>query len=142
MKPLQATLTGVADPERLDGQYVSADYFHGDGAIGTYSVLSGHVTERTREIGVRLALGASRRNLVALVLRQRMTLAGLGMIIGVVGAGIASDALVILLFGVSRLDSATYFGVITLLAGASAVACAIPAWQATRIHPAVALTSE
>jgi putative ABC transport system permease protein len=111
-------------------------------AIGTYSLLAGTVTERTREIGVRSALGASRHNLLLLVLRQGMTLAGLGMTIGVVGGGIGSGALATLLFGVSRLDVATYLGVIMLLAGVSAVACAMPAWRASRIHPSVALTAE
>ena len=62
-------------------------------AIGTYSLLSGNVTERTREIGVRSALGASRRSILALVLRQGMTLAGLGIVIGMAGATIASRAL-------------------------------------------------
>jgi putative ABC transport system permease protein len=111
-------------------------------AIGTYGLLSGSVTERTREIGVRAALGASRQSVVALVLRQGMTLTGLGIVIGVVAGGIASGALVTLLFGVSRLDSTTYLGVIALLAGVSAVACSLPAWRATRIAPSIALTSE
>ena len=111
-------------------------------AIGTYSLLSGSVTERTREIGVRAALGASRQNVLALVLRQGMTLAGLGIVIGVVGGGIISSALETLLFGVSRLDSTTYLGVIVLLAGVSAIACTIPAWRAARIPPSIALSSE
>jgi putative ABC transport system permease protein len=111
-------------------------------AIGTYSLLSGSVTERTREIGVRAALGASRQNVLALVLRQGMTLAGLGIVIGVVGGGIVSSALETLLFGVSRLDSTTYLGVIVLLAGVSAIACTIPAWRAARIPPSIALSSE
>jgi putative ABC transport system permease protein len=111
-------------------------------AIGIYGLLSGTVTERTREIGVRAALGASRWNVVALVLRQGMTMTGLGIALGVVGGGLASGALVTLLFGVSRLDSTTYLGVIALLACVSAVACILPAWRATRIHPSIALTSE
>jgi putative ABC transport system permease protein len=111
-------------------------------AIGTYSLLSGAVTERTREIGVRAALGASRQNVLALVLREGMSLTGLGIVIGVLGGGIGSKALVTLLFGVSRLDTITYVGVITLLAVVSAVACALPAWRATRIEPSIALTCE
>lgn len=111
-------------------------------AIGTYSLLAGNVSERTREIGVRAALGASRQNLLALVFRQGMTLAGLGMVIGVAGGAIASSALVTLLFGVSRLDAATHLAVIVLLAGVSGVACTIPAWRATQIHPSMALTVE
>jgi ABC-type antimicrobial peptide transport system permease subunit len=100
------------------------------------------VTERTREIGVRAALGASRWDVVSLVLRQGMTMTGLGIAIGIAGGALASGALVTLLFGVSRLDSATYLGVIALLALVSALACTLPAWRATRIHPSIALTSE
>ena len=111
-------------------------------AIGTYSLLSGNVTERTREIGVRAALGASRRSILGLVVRQGMTLTGLGIIIGMAGATIASRALVTLLFGISRLDSTTYFGVIALLTGVSAIACGMPAWRAARIPPSLALRSE
>jgi putative ABC transport system permease protein len=111
-------------------------------AIGSYSLLSGSVTERTREMGVRSALGASRLNILALVLRQGMTLAGLGIAIGLVGAGIASRALVTLLFGITPLDSATYAGVATLLAIVSMIACAVPAWRAARVRPSVTLRFE
>jgi len=76
-------------------------------AIGIYGLLSGSVTERTREIGVRLALGASPRDILALVVRQGMTLTGLGTAIGLAGAVVATQALVTLLFGVSRLDPVT-----------------------------------
>jgi putative ABC transport system permease protein len=111
-------------------------------AIGTYSLLSGSVTERTREIGVRAALGASRQDVLVLVLRQGMTLTGFGIVIGVAGGGIASGALVTLLFGVSRLDETTYLGVIALLAVVSVVSCIVPAWRATRIEPSIALNTE
>jgi putative ABC transport system permease protein len=111
-------------------------------AIGTYSLLSGNVTERTREIGVRAALGASRGSILGLVLRQGMTLTGLGIVIGMAGAMVASQALVTLLFGISRLDSTTYLGVIGLLTGVSAIACGMPAWRAARVPPSLALRSE
>ena len=111
-------------------------------AIGTYSVLSGSVTERTRELGVRSALGASRLNILALVLRQGLTLTGLGIAIGLAGAAIASRALVTLLFGVTPLDSVTYAGVATLLVIVSMLACAMPAWRAARVRPSVALRFE
>jgi putative ABC transport system permease protein len=111
-------------------------------AIGTYSVIAGSVTERTREIGVRAALGASKSGILALVLRQGMILAGLGIVIGMVGAMIASKALVTLLFGVSRLDVTTYLVVLVLLTAVSAIASGIPAWRASRISPSVALRSE
>jgi len=111
-------------------------------AIGTYSLLSGSVTERTRELGIRAALGASRLSILVLVLRQGMTLTGLGIAIGVVGAGIASRALVTLLFGITPLDAITYVGVMALLAGVSMIACAMPAWRAARVRPSVALRFE
>jgi putative ABC transport system permease protein len=111
-------------------------------ATGIYGVLSGNVTERTREIGVRLALGASRGDILALVVRQGMTLTGLGVLIGLSGAVAASQAVVTLLFGVSRLDPITYIGVIAILVGVSAIACWVPARRATKVDPLVALRYE
>jgi putative ABC transport system permease protein len=111
-------------------------------ATGIYGVLSGSVTERIREIGVRLALGASRGNILVLVVRQGMALTGLGVVIGLGGAVVASHALVSLLFGVSRLDPLTYLGVAALLVGVSVVACWVPAWRAARVDPSITLRAE
>lgn len=111
-------------------------------ATGIYGILSGGVTERRREIGVRAALGASRREILALVVRQGMGLTGVGMAIGFVAAGLASRALVTLLFGVSPLDPLTYAGVTALLAGVALVACGVPAWRAAQIDPAQTLRVE
>jgi putative ABC transport system permease protein len=111
-------------------------------ATGLYGVLSGSVTERTREIGVRSALGATRQSIVALILRQGMTLTGIGLLLGLVGAVAASQAVAAMLFGVSRLDPFTYVGVILLLAIVSVIACAMPAWRAARIDPSIALRCE
>ena len=111
-------------------------------AIGIYGVLSGSVTERTREIGVRAALGASRRTIVSLVLRQALALTAIGIAIGVAGGLVASRALATLLFGVSRADPATYAVVVSLLAAVSTIACWVPAWRAARIDPAVVLKAE
>jgi len=111
-------------------------------ATGIYGLLSGSVTERTREIGVRLALGASRGNILALVVRQGMTLTGLGVVIGLTGAVIATQAIVTLLFGISRLDPITYLGVIALLGGVSVIACWVPAWRAARVDPSITLRAE
>lgn len=109
---------------------------------GIYGVQSGSVTERTREIGVRSALGAKRGDIVVLVLRQGMTLTALGVGVGLMGASLASAAIEVMLFGVSRLDPLTYFGVIVLLAGVSGIACGLPAWRAAKIDPMVALRYE
>ena len=109
---------------------------------GIYGVLSGSVTERTREIGVRAALGASRRSIVELVLRQGIVLTSVGVLVGLVGAIAASRAVSSLLFGISQFDPVTYLGVILALAIVSTAACAIPAWRAARVDPMVALRYE
>jgi len=110
--------------------------------IGIFGILSGSVTERIREIGVRSALGASRGDILGLVIREGMTLTGLGAALGLGGAVFATRVLVSLLFGVPRLDPITYLGVAALLGGVSAVACLIPAWRAIRVDPAMALRAE
>lgn len=111
-------------------------------ATGIYGVLSGSVTERFREIGIRSALGASRSRILSLVVRQGMVLATAGCAIGLVAATLLTRAMINLLFGVSRLDPVTYFGVIVLLAAVSAAACWAPAWRATKVDPMVALRHE
>jgi putative ABC transport system permease protein len=111
-------------------------------ATGIYGVLSGSVTERIREIGIRSALGASRRDILTMVLRQGMRLAGFGVAIGLVGAALASQTLVTLLFGVSRLDPLTYLGVIVLLLAVAGIACWAPASRAAHVDPAITLRAE
>ena len=105
-------------------------------------MLAGSVAERTREIGVRAALGASRASILGLVVRQGMMLTGLGVAIGLAGAAASSQAVSAMLFGVSRLDPVTYAGVIVLLAVVSAIACSVPAWRAVRVDPASTLRAE
>jgi putative ABC transport system permease protein len=111
-------------------------------ATGTYGVISGSVTERTREIGVRAALGATRTNILALVVRQGMTLTVLGALIGLTGTIVASRAIAALLFGVSRFDPATYSAVTALLLCVSGIACFVPALRAASIDPMKALRNE
>jgi putative ABC transport system permease protein len=111
-------------------------------AAGIYGVLNGSVAERTREIGIRSALGASRTRILALVLREGMLLAGLGIGIGLIGAMAATQALATMLFGVSRLDPVTYVGVIALMIGVSLVASWTPARRAVKIDPAATLRAE
>jgi putative ABC transport system permease protein len=111
-------------------------------AVGIFGILSGSVAERTREIGVRTALGASRGNIVGLVLRHGMMLTALGVAIGLCGAVGASQALATLLYGVSKLDAVTYCGVIVVLGVVAAGACWTPAWRAARVDPAVTLRAE
>jgi putative ABC transport system permease protein len=109
---------------------------------GIYGILSGSVTERKREIGVRAALGASRRDILTLILRQGMTLVALGVVIGLSAAIAASHAMITLLFGISKLDSITYLAVIALLLGVSAIACSIPARRAASANPVEALRAD
>jgi putative ABC transport system permease protein len=111
-------------------------------AAGIYGVLSGNVAERVREIGVRAALGATRRDILALIVRQGLTLTGVGVAIGLVGSAAATKALITLLFGVSRLDPLTYVGVVGLVGAVGVVACAVPAWRAARVDPVGALRGE
>jgi len=111
-------------------------------AIGIFGVLSGSVNERTREIGVRAALGASRADHLALVLRDGLLLAAAGIAIGLCGAAAASQGLKSLLFAISGLDPLTYLGVALLLTAVAAVACATPAWRASRVDPSITLRAE
>jgi putative ABC transport system permease protein len=111
-------------------------------AAGIYGVLAGSVAERTREMGVRAALGASRRDILGMVVKQGMTLTGVGTAVGAAGAAAATQAIVAMLFGVSPLDPVTYLGVVALLAGVALIACAVPAWRAARIDPASTLRSD
>ncbi len=111
-------------------------------AVGMYGVLAGSVVERTREIGVRAALGASRRNILALILRDGMRLTAFGILIGLCGAAVASHALVTLLYGVSYLDWITWLGVVALLTAVAGAACWTPAWRATRVDPSITLRAE
>jgi ABC-type antimicrobial peptide transport system permease subunit len=111
-------------------------------ATGIYGVLSGGVTERMREIGVRAALGATPNDIVGLVVWKGMTLTTIGVVVGVGGAMLATRAVVSMLFGVSRLDPVTYLSVIALLGAVSMIACGLPALRASRVDPANTLRAE
>jgi predicted permease len=111
-------------------------------AIGIYGVLAGNVAERTREIGIRAALGATRADILAVVIRQGMALAGIGAAIGIIGAAAGSRLLAGLLFGISPLDPSTFAVVLALLVTVSAIASWIPAWRAMRVDPLITLRAE
>jgi len=108
-------------------------------AIGIYGVISYMVAERTREIGIRLALGAARRNILRDVLGQGLRLATAGAAIGLVGALIVSHGMAGLLYGVKPTDPLTFAGVALLLVVVALFACYIPARRATKVEPMVAL---
>lgn len=111
-------------------------------AIGIYGVLSYFVVQRSQEIGVRMALGAQRSNVLRLILGQGARLIGIGVLVGVGGAVLAAQSLASLLFGVKPTDLPTFIGVSVLLASLALVACAVPALRATRVDPLVVLRSE
>src|SRR5437016_1032469 len=109
---------------------------------GLFGVIAYSVSQRTREIGVRMALGASRRNVVNMVLRQGLILAGAGTLIGLAGAFAATRLLRSLLLGVSSMDPITFVMVPLLLLVVALLACLIPARRAARTDPMVALRYE
>jgi ABC-type antimicrobial peptide transport system permease subunit len=108
-------------------------------ALGIYGVISGSVTERTREIGVRTALGATSREIARMVLRQGWTLTAIGILLGIPAALAATRMLATLLYGISRVDAVTYVGVVGLLAIVAGVACWLPATRASRVDPSITL---
>jgi putative ABC transport system permease protein len=111
-------------------------------AIGTYGVLSYLVTERQREIGIRVALGASAGGIVGLVVRQGLVLAIVGVVFGVIGALALGRVTQSLLFGVSPTDPATYAGVGVVILLVALLACLVPAQRAMRVDPLVAIRSD
>jgi len=111
-------------------------------AVGIYGVMSYLVTQSTREIGVRIALGAQPRQVLCVVIRHGMLLAGLGAIVGVAGSLALTRLLGSQLYGVKPTDALTLAGVTTLLLLVALAACFIPAHRASRVDPMVALRYE
>jgi predicted permease len=108
-------------------------------AVGTYGVLAYSVAERRREIGIRMALGASEGGVLTLVLRQGMVLAGIGLVVGLAGALGVTRVVNSLLFGVEPTDPVTFVAVGLFMLCVALVACVVPARRATRVDPLVAL---
>jgi putative ABC transport system permease protein len=110
--------------------------------VGVYGVMAYTVSQRTRELGIRLALGAGTKSVRYLVLRHGLGMAVLGIGLGLAGALAMTRLLVSQLFGVSPTDPAVLAAAVATLAAVSAVACLIPAMRATRVDPVIALRSE
>jgi putative ABC transport system permease protein len=106
---------------------------------GVYGVVAFGVAQRTQEIGVRMALGARRSDVLGMILRQGMTTAFIGVVIGVVGSFATARTIESLLFGVTPTDPLTFAAVATSLIVVAALACYVPARRATKVDPMVAL---
>ena len=111
-------------------------------AIGIYGVISYSVARRAREMGLRMSLGAQVLDVLWLVVRQGMTVTGIGLAVGVGVALLVTDLLSSILFGVSPTDPATFLVVSGLFVAVALLACLVPALRATRVDPVVALRAE
>jgi predicted permease len=112
------------------------------GIVGIYGVISYIATQRTREIGIRMALGAAQRDVSSLFLKHGLVLSGIGIVIGIAGAAGLTRLMASMLFGVSALDWVTYLAVAVGLGGTALLASYLPAVRAARVDPSVALRFE
>jgi ABC-type antimicrobial peptide transport system permease subunit len=110
--------------------------------LGLYAVMAYSVAQRTREIGVRMALGAASDDVLRLVFREGFVLIGFGLLLGVFASLAASRAISALLFGISPTDPWTFAGVILVQLAVGAIALYLPARRASRLEPAIALRTE
>jgi ABC-type antimicrobial peptide transport system permease subunit len=109
-------------------------------ALGIYGVLAYQVTQRRKEIGIRLALGCGRARIFDLVLREGLTLVTFGFVLGLLGAAAVRDSIEILSFRVKATDPTVLVGAIGLLGAVAITACLLPAHRATRIDPVLILS--
>ncbi len=144
LKTMDDVVATSAAPRRLPTLLLSA--FAGVAMflamLGIYGVTSYYVTQRTHEIGIRMALGAQLNQILRLVLKQGLVLVALGIVAGVIGSWFATRLLASLLLNVSVTDSVTFIGVAVLLIIVALFACYIPARRATKVDPMVALRYE
>jgi ABC-type antimicrobial peptide transport system permease subunit len=110
--------------------------------VGIYGLMTYSVKQRTPELGIRMTLGASRVQVLGMVLRQGIGLTAIGVAVGIGGALALTRVLEASLYGVKATDPVTFYLVPILILLVSAAACLVPAWKATRIDPAIALRYE
>jgi putative ABC transport system permease protein len=111
-------------------------------AVGIFGLMAQVVVRRTQEIGLRMALGATRQSILGMVMRQGALLGAAGAVLGIAGAIALARALNSLLFGVGAADPVSYGGAAVVMAIAVFLACGLPAWRAARVDPMVALRNE
>ncbi|HYL61832.1 MAG TPA: ABC transporter permease [Candidatus Methylomirabilis sp.] len=111
-------------------------------AVGLFGVLSYIVSQRTSEIGIRIAIGAQRSEVLRLMISDGLRPAGVGLLLGLAGGAVASENINDLLYGVRPLDASVFAGVAVLLLAVAVVACLLPAWRASRLDPMQALRNE
>src|SRR5262249_8021131 len=144
VKTMDALLADSLAPRRfamrLLGFFAAAALFLA--ALGLYGVLSYAVTQRTREIGIRIALGAQRSAVIKLVVGQGLALAGFGLALGLVAAVTGTRLLTSMLFQVQPNDPVVYLAVVVLLGTVALVASYVPAWRASQIDPLSAIRQE
>jgi predicted permease len=111
-------------------------------AAGIFGVMSYSVTQRTQEIGIRLALGAQRYDVLRLIIVQGMRFVGAGLLLGLIGVFASTRLLQSLLFGIGATDLPTLLGVAAILSGVALIACSLPALRASRVDPVIALRAQ
>jgi putative ABC transport system permease protein len=111
-------------------------------STGLYGVLAYFVRQRSRELGIRVAMGATPRDIIGLVVSKGMALVAVGIVLGLVGGFAGARIVSSLLFGVSATDPLTYGGVSLCLAGVGVIACVVPAMRAVRVDPQEVLRVE
>ncbi len=144
VKEMKAYVSDSFGPQRFSALLLTAFAVAALGlaALGVYGVISNSVARRTHEIGIRIALGARRRDVLRLVVGQGMRPVLLGLLAGLAGAFALTRVLESLLYGVSAFDPSVFAGVSLLLAATALLACYLPARRATRVDPMTALRHE
>jgi len=143
-RSLEKLIDNAVGPRRLITRLL--EFFSslalGLAAIGLYGVMAFAVNERRQEIGIRMAIGAQRRDILQMILRSGLTLVGIGVLCGLAGSFALAQILQNQLFGISTHDPFTFAGIATLLAAVATVACLFPALRATKVDPMTALRME